>query len=202
MCDPVTITVAALGAGEAAAGILGDISGYEQRKQQNRLSSRNAQLQRGQVGQQLEQQTEANAQQAFELARSVVASKGAARNAGVSDRSVRALSRAIGFQYGQDKASLARNQEIARETAAAKLRAISITRASEKVQIGDRSKLGLGLNIFSSAVGGASTAGSLIGGLSSLSIPGGSAAAGAAGGSAPAMPSAEQLGFRAPAPLP
>lgn len=176
MCEPVTLSIiaASIGAGQAGVGIAKAISDDATRHNQLRLSSQNARLARSQVATQLSQEAEANAQKNFELARTAVATQGEIRASNLGDRSVRALGRAVGFELGQDKASVARNQEIANQEARARLLGIHITRQTEKQQIGPHGGMTLALNLIGPILQGASTGmsgASLVGGSSTTADP-------------------------------
>lgn len=155
MCDPLTIAVVAMGVGQAAGGIMSAVGQAKGRDAQSELAKRNARLQRGQVYDQLQQETEANAQKNLELARAAQTARGAVKASNLADRSVRAIGRSIGFQLGSDQATVARNQEIAQQQAAARLTGIDISLQSQKAQIGDTSGLTLGLDIGSAVIGSA-----------------------------------------------
>ena len=186
MCEPVSITaaisatvafvqanMAAIAIGtlavsavaSAGSGTAQAVNQQKAAKSQNKLSQMNQELQNAQVGRAQTQQAEAQANRAFELSRQFQMSKGQAQNAGLGDRSVRAIGRSLGFQLGADKATLKRNQEIANTQAAARMRGIQLTRESEKIQIGDTSAAGLGLQIGTSVIGAASSAVSSAGSL-------------------------------------
>lgn len=159
MCDPVTLTVVAIGVTMATQSTMSAVSAEQSREAQKELAKRNARLQRGQVYSQLQQETEANAQKSLELARQAQIARGAAKAANLADRSVRAIGRSIGFQLGTDQATLERNQQIAAEQAAARLTGIDITLQSQKEQIGDTSGFAMGMDITSGLIqAGVSTA--------------------------------------------
>ena len=169
MCDPVTLTLVAASAGElgkATVGIVQAINADATRHNQLRLSAQNARLARSQVSNQLAQEAEANAQKNFELARTAVAVRGEAQASNLGDRSVRALGRAVGFELGQDRASVARNQEIANAEARARLMGIQITRETEKSQIGEHGGMTLAFSLLGPVMQGSSAVAGAVGGLS------------------------------------
>lgn len=165
MCDPVTMTVVAVAVGSAVAaqGTVGAIGAEQSREAKKEYAKINARTQRGQVYANLQDQTEANAQKSFQLAQKALAARGVAQASNLGDRSVRAIGRAIGFELGQDQATIDKNQEIAQRTAAARLTGIDITLQSQKEQIGDTSGLQMGMEIAGAFIQGGMAAGQIIG---------------------------------------
>lgn len=124
--------VGSLGAGGGSAG-----ASAKQAKDQAALSKGKAKQETKNTVIQAGQEAEANAQKNFQLAQAALAARGEVNAANLGDRSVRAIGRAVGFQLGTDKATVKRNQEVANQVATARLRGIELTRASDKIQIGD-----------------------------------------------------------------
>lgn len=123
--------VASLAAGGGSAG-----ASAKQAKDQGTLINAAAKAEKRNVMAQVNQEAEAAAQKTFEVAAAALAGRGNAQAANIADRSVRAITRAVGFQEGTDRATLKRNQEIANEAASARLQGIDITKSSQKLQIG------------------------------------------------------------------
>ena len=155
MCEVATIANVIVAATAVAVGTTQAVSAEQSREAQKELAKDNARLQRRQIKDALQDETEANAQKSFNLARQALAARSVAKASNLGDRSVRAIARAINFDLGQDKATIAKNQEIARRQAAARLTGIDITLASQKEQIGDTSGLRMGLEITGAVIGGA-----------------------------------------------
>ena len=133
MCDPVSIGITlAIVAG--TTGSFGAEGQHQARKDQKKLVEANAVLQRSQVRTNLQETAEANADKQFQLSRKALLARGEVYNqASLGERSVRALGRSIGFDLGQDKATIQRNQKIAQDHAAARLYGINITEESNLV---------------------------------------------------------------------
>lgn len=181
MCDPVSITIAAVSIGVVAtgAGVAAGVSSQQGRVAQKKLAKSNARLQRRQVEAQAQQGAKARADAEFDAARAAAAAYGQAKAAGLSTRSVAAIGRAVNFDLGKDKATRAEQAKIASEVTAAKLQGIDITLASQEAQIGDTSGLTLGLDITNATLEGASTGLSIYSGLTDVALPGaGDASAG------------------------
>ena len=145
MCDPVSLTV--IVAATVAISTATAVEDQKAREAQKKLVKANANLQATQVRNKQGAQAEAAAQKEFNLTRAALTARGASKSTELGDRSVRAIGRAIGFELGSDKATVRRNQELAAETAAARLTGINLTEQSQLGQIGDTSGLRLGLEI-------------------------------------------------------
>lgn len=176
MCDSQTLGIVALagvpftgGASLVLLPVAGAVSGNEQREFQKDLARSNAELQRQQVRDQLQQEAEAAGQKNFDLARKALVAQGKADNSGLGDRSVKAIGRAIGFDLGQDRATIEKNVEIANNVAAARLRGIDITLANQEAQIGDTSGLQTAIDTFTLGLGFAQTGLGIASGISDLS---------------------------------
>lgn len=128
--------IASLVLGAGGAGASGGVSA-KQAKEQGTLINAQAKAERRNVLAQANQSSEATAQSNFEVAVAALAARGNVNAANVSDRSVRALTRAVGFQEGTDRATIKRNQEIVNETASARLQGINITKQSQQIQVGN-----------------------------------------------------------------
>lgn len=127
------IASAVLGIG--GSGASGGVSA-KQAKDQNTLINAQAKAERRNTVEQANQSAEASAQSNFDIAVAAMAGRGNAQAANVSDRSVRAITRAVGFQEGTDKTTVRRNQEIVNATASARLQGIAITKQSQQLQVG------------------------------------------------------------------
>lgn len=132
---------------ETALQITNSVYSSEARSNQAEMAKQNARLQRHQIHEQLGQETEAAAQRAYELSRAALAARGSVNATNLADRSVRAIGRAIGFELGQDKSTVARNVEIINAQAAARLAGVDISLASAKAQIGSHGATALALEI-------------------------------------------------------
>lgn len=132
---------------ETALQITNSVYSSEARSNQAEMAKQNARLQRYQIHEQLGQETEAAAQRAYELSRAALAARGSVNATNLADRSVRAIGRAIGFELGQDKSTVARNVEIINAQAAARLAGVDISLASAKAQIGSHGGLALAMEI-------------------------------------------------------
>lgn len=93
-----------------------------------------------------QQGAEAAAQKQFQASRAALAAKGKVKASNLGDRSVAALSRAVGFELGTDKATIRRNQQIANLEASARLFGIDVEAQSRRNRIGETGGLTLGLN--------------------------------------------------------
>lgn len=129
-------SLASLAAGVAGGGASAGVSA-KQAAAQRSLVKANARAERDNATNQLASEAEQNAQRTFEVTAAALAARGNAKAANISDRSTRAISRAISFQEGTDKATIRRNQEVANSVASARLRGIAITSAGQKLQVGD-----------------------------------------------------------------
>lgn len=128
--------IASLVLGAGSAGASGGVNA-KQAKDQGTLINAQAKAERRNVLAQANQSSEATAQSNFEVAVAALAARGNVNAANVSDRSVRALTRAVGFQEGTDRATIKRNQQIVNETASARLQGINITKQSQQIQVGN-----------------------------------------------------------------
>lgn len=157
--------VLSLAGGGASGG-----TAAKQAKEQNTLI--NAQAKEAARGARTEanQQAEANAQSSFNVAVAALGARGNAQSANLGDRSVRAISRAVGFQEGTDKATIIRNQEIANGVASAKLRGINITQASQHLQVGNPATIA-GTSAVSSLANALYTGGAAYSAFSKFKIP-------------------------------
>lgn len=178
MCDSQSLGIAAVAATPFTGGTsllllpaAMAVSANEQRVFQKDLAKANAQLQREQIRATLQDETEAAAQKNFELAREALVAKGAAENTGLGDRSVKAISRAIGFDLGQDRATVEKNVETANRVASARLRGVDITLANQEAQIGDTSGFQTGIDAITLGLGFAQTGLGIASGLNNLSAP-------------------------------
>lgn len=124
--------VASLAAGGGSAG-----QSAKQAKDQGTIVNAAAKAENRNIRAQANQQSEASAQSNFEVAAAALAGRGNAQAANLADRSVRAITRAVGFQEGTDRATIKRNQEIANEAASARLQGVDLTKAGQRLQIGN-----------------------------------------------------------------
>lgn len=165
---PVATASIGLGLATFAGGVATAVSQQEQAEAAKDAADARFEFETGQINRNLEGQAAQNAQRNFELARQAAEDRGIVQASGLGDRSVRALSRAVGFKLGQDKATVQRNQRIATETAAARLHGARISRDDAHLRAGDTSGATLGLQIGGSVLRGA------LSGLSTFTALGGS----------------------------
>ena len=95
-----------------------------------------ANLAKAELSAQAQEGAEAAAQEKFEIAREILASRGAAQNSELSERSKTAAERQAQFQAGLDTATIDRNQEIQASQRAREGQAARISRQSEQNSIG------------------------------------------------------------------
>ncbi len=169
MCEPISlstgIALAIAAAISIASATTTAVMQQQQAKAQKKLAKANAALKRDQITRKQALSAEVSGQKMFELAKAAQLAKGAAEAQGLADRSVAAIGRAIGFELGQDKATLQKNQEIAAIESGAQLRGVQLDLDSQKLQIGDTSGARLGLQIgFSVLKAGSTAAAGVIGG--------------------------------------
>lgn len=124
--------ILSLGAGGASAGV-----NAKQAKAQGAAVKQQAKNDRQNAVAQANTESMGSAQSSFELAVQGIAGRGQAYSSGLSEKSVRAIGRAVGFQTGTDRATVAKNQDIANQVATARLRGINLTESSQKLQVGD-----------------------------------------------------------------
>lgn len=148
MCTGVEIGLAIAAIAVSVASITTtQVMADQQAKARKKLAKQNADLKRDQISAQHAQAAELSAQKMFELARSAQLAKGKAASKNLADRSVAAIGRSIGFELGQDKATLQKNQANIALEVGARLQGIELDLASQNLQIGDTSGLKLGLEI-------------------------------------------------------
>ena len=158
MCEPVSISLAITAAVVSIASSTANaVMQAQQAKAQKASAKAAANLKRDQIASKHSQAAEASGNKMFELARQAQIAKGAVSAQGLSDRSVAAIGRSIGFELGQDKATLKRNQEIAAEHVGAQLHGIDLELVSQKQQIGDTSGVKLGFQVAGGVASGINT---------------------------------------------
>ncbi len=130
------------GATTLAGVVSGTVSGVQSEQAAQAAddaSEDKAKLETSEAARELSEAGEVASQKRFELARSALAQRSVAQNSGLSEKSVLALARSADFQAGLDKTTVDRNLEIKQQKAAAQLRGVRITRATEKAGIGGTS---------------------------------------------------------------
>lgn len=171
MCEPISLSTGIALAIAAAIAIASAtttaVMQQQQAKARAKLAKQNAALKRDQIATKQALGAEVSGQKMFELAKAAQLAKGAAESQGLADRSVAAIGRSIGFELGQDKATLQKNQDIASLEAGSQLRGVQLDLDSQLLQIGDTSGLKMGLSIGFSVLqaGGTAIAGGIGGGL-------------------------------------
>lgn len=147
--------VLSAGGGGASAGV-----NAKQAKAQSQQINQQAKNDRRNAVDQANVEAQGNAQKNFELAVAGLAGRGSVQAANLSERSVRAIGRSVGFQTGTDRATVAKNQEIANAVATARLRGIDLTHASQKLQVGNPSTIaGIGaVNTFANSLNAGASA--------------------------------------------
>jgi hypothetical protein len=159
MCDPLTVGLivggASLAAGATQAGMA-----HEGRVDARKAAQRKYVHEEAQVAAGLQSESEITAEQLFELSRQEAEAKGSIRASGLGASSVRALSRAAGFEFGQDKATAQKNFETARTEARTQLAVNLAERDAAFEAIGDTSggqlALDLGIATVAAAAAGVS----------------------------------------------
>jgi hypothetical protein len=144
--------IASLVLGLGSGGSSGGVSA-KQAKEQNTLINAASKAERRNVTTQANQSAEASAQSNFEIAVAALAGRGNVQAANLGDRSVRAITRAVGFQEGTDKATVKRNQEIVNQTASARLQGIDITKQGQQLQVGSPAAIA-GIGAVNALAGG------------------------------------------------
>lgn len=137
MCYAQMIQQIAVSVKNKAIGIPRAIQGEQMKRRQWNMARDNAMLQTTQVKNNLMSEADAAAERSFQLARAALQTRGRVQASPLGDNSVRAISRAIGFELGQDTSILEKNVELANQAARARLAGIDLTLADQKLQIGD-----------------------------------------------------------------
>ena len=171
MCDPVTITGLVVGGMAAGGGITDSVNKHKAAKSAKNQAKNAYRQARVDVGSRLQDEAEAAANDQFELARARLEQQGEIRASGASQNSVRALSRLVGFEIGQEQAAVNRNFEEAEVAARQGLVAANKARDAAYIAAGDTSGVALGMNIAGSVVGGAMQGLSAASMMSSLPAP-------------------------------
>lgn len=156
MCDPLTVGLvvggATFAAGAAQAGVA-----HEGRVDARKAAQRKFVHEQAQVAAGLQSESEVTAEQLFELSRQEAEAKGTIRASGLGASSVRALSRASGFEFGQDKATVQKNFETARTEARTQIAVAHAERNAAFEAIGDTSGGQLALDLGIAAVAAAAS---------------------------------------------
>tara|TARA_R100001198_G_scaffold85510_1_gene59797 strand:+ start:8958 stop:9581 length:624 start_codon:yes stop_codon:yes gene_type:complete len=114
MCDPLTVGLVVGGSVALASGGQA-IAANEGRKDARQAAKNEHRQQVAALDASFQSQTEVQSEELFELARQEAAQKGAVRASGLGENSVRALSRASGFEFGQDRATAQKNFDTTRQ---------------------------------------------------------------------------------------
>jgi hypothetical protein len=179
---------ATFAAGAAQAGVAQEQRVVARKAAQRKFVHEGAQIAAG-----LQSESEVAAEQVFELARQEAVAKGTVRASGLGENSVRALSRSVGFEFGQDKATVQKNFETARTEARTQLAISHAERNATYESIGDTGGGQLALDLGIAAV--AAAAAGATAGLAAVPTAMAPAAASAAPVAAPVVGG----GFAAPA---
>ena len=158
MCDPVTIGVV-VGIVGVTAGTTTAVIEQKNAEEQKKAADKTLSFEAGKSGLITRQAAEEAAEENYRLAREAAVNRGLAYNSGLGVTSVRALSSAVGFELGQDKATVQKNMDTANADAMARMDAANMNRESAYGVAGDTTGLRLGLNIggsiVTSVIGGA-----------------------------------------------
>lgn len=157
MCSPTLIALAVSAAVSVTTTSVSAANQTKAGKNANKVSKWNQDLKNAQIGANNQQASEAAAHKAFDASRKFQLARAASQNSGLGDNSIRAIGRSLGFELGQDKTTLERNQELANQAAGYQIYGVDLTRESEQVQIGDTSGSGLAASIGLGVVGAAAS---------------------------------------------
>ena len=152
MCDPVSIGLGVTAGVGLIAGTTSAVMEQEAAVDRKKAADKALSFETAESAKITRDKAEQTAEESFELAREAAVNRGLARNSGLGVTSVRALSQAVGFQLGQDRATLDKNMRTANADASARLDAANQQRESEYGQAGDTTGLRLGLNLGASVV--------------------------------------------------
>lgn len=158
MCDPATITTIATVSGYAAVaagfGVGVATAVEEQEAAVARKKAANAALVADVADSQLQlrNETEEAAEANYQLAREAAINRGLAQNSGLGVTSVNALGRAVGFELGQDRATVQKNMKTANAEAWQRIDAANQQREAEYEAAGDTTGLRVGLKIGGAAI--------------------------------------------------
>ncbi len=143
LAEGIALTSLALG---VAGATFSGVDSENKRESAKKGIKRNAASQKIAALNANQQGSEAAAQTQFEASRAALAAAGKIKATNLGDRSVAALSRAVGFELGSDKATIKRNQEIANLEASARLFGIQSEEDTRRNLIGETGGLTFGLN--------------------------------------------------------
>lgn len=167
MCEPATLITIGTYAGYAAvagglaAGTASAVQEQKAAEERKKAADKALSFATAESAKITRDEAEATAEESFELARTAAVNRGLAQNSGLGVTSVRALSQAVGFQLGQDKATLEKNMRTANADQRARIDAANMQRESEYGQAGDTTGLRLGLQIGGSLITAAVGAGAV-----------------------------------------
>lgn len=165
MCEPVTIAAITVGVVAAASGTASAVEKQEQAEAMKSMSATKLAFDTAKIKANLESKAEQAAEQRLELARDAAEARGRVLNTGAGDNSIRALSRAVGFELGQDQATVDKNVRIANRVAADQLFTARMQHEQTRQKAGDTSGVRLGFDIAGALVGGVASGLSVFSGL-------------------------------------
>jgi len=155
MCEPTTIALIAASVSIASTAASSAVA-KSQADSQAALADAQYEQDLLNMQAQMGQEAEAAAQAKFNRQREASAEQGKLMASGLSNRSIATLGRSIGFDLGQDIATMDRNLEIKGEQMRAQLNGIEMQRASdEAAHAGAEAQFAVGM--ASAAVQGVST---------------------------------------------
>lgn len=148
MCDPLTIGII-VGVTVAATGTVTAVEQQKAAEQKKKAAKRQFTIEESLANRELVGASEQNAELNYELARQAAEDRGVIQSSGLGERSVRAIGRSIGFQLGQDVATVQKNMDTARTNARTRLALGRQRRDAIYEAAGDTSgkRLGLGIGL-------------------------------------------------------
>ena len=154
MCEPLTIAAIVVGVTVAASGTVAAVEQQKAAEQKKKAAKRQFTIEESLANRELVGASEQNAELNYELARKAAEDRGVIQTSGLGDRSVRAIGRSIGFQLGQDVATVQKNMDTARTNARTRLALGRQRRDAIYEAAGDTSGVRLGLGITTSLLQG------------------------------------------------
>jgi hypothetical protein len=148
-----TIATGVALAGAAASAITTPVLKHAEGKAKNKAAHLRAVAEQAQITQEQHQESEKAAQQGFQLQRAALEAVGSVDNANLSDRSVKALGRAVNFELGTDQATVDRNVEFARQSAQSQLNNVSARLEQTRVGVGNLGAGSLAASITTGLIG-------------------------------------------------
>jgi len=158
MCDPASISAAIIVTG-LVAGTTSAAVEQKSAEEKKKAADKALMFEVGESAAITQQEAEVSAEESFQLAREAAINRGLAQNSGLGVTSVRALSQAVGFDLGQDRATLQKNMKTANADAMRRVEVANANREAAYAEAGDTTGLRMGLQIggaiVAAAAGGA-----------------------------------------------